>query len=477
MPVQTRSDLRGQIDAILSCTFTGGGENDPLIEKVRGLVEQAYAGCEEEEWNDIAARIRKSFGLADDGLVRGGRGDPIPNATRHEDFPTLIPDGWFHDYLDWTNELEAPPQFRFGAAITIVAAGLCRRPRLRWEARDLYPNLYTLLVGPTGSRKGSAVERAMRTIVPAMGANILPNEGTHQGFAHALRRRLVATSGATSDGLIVAPEFSVLMSRDRNKEDLVRWLTDWYDSPAKWERGLRGEEEYELRNVYVCVLGGSIIEWLRTMPVDAITGGFMPRFVLFDAPDKQFWKARPRVDGKREKELQHRLSVVASAVPEEIGFDSDGERYIDHWYEVEVRGAYERSGDERYRAWLARKQAAALKLAIVWQLADGGPQDVLAREWIEKARRVVDWGDSSVAAIYGALGVTQEGQVTEDVLRVIARSPGKRCSRRTLVATLDAQYQGSRVGGALNTLILGGKVKRVREVVGGTLFAVVEGGG
>ena len=32
------------------------------------------------------------------------------------------------------------------------------------------------------------------------------------------------TTPLFADGLIVAPEFGVLMSRDRNKEDLVKWL-------------------------------------------------------------------------------------------------------------------------------------------------------------------------------------------------------------------------------------------------------------
>jgi len=247
-------------------------------------------------------------------------------------------------------------------------------------------------------------------------------------------------------------------------------LTDWYDSPEHWERALRGEEKpYELTDVCVSVLGASNVAWLRTMPTDAVTGGFMPRFVLFDAPDKRFWKARPRFDERLGRELSATLAVVASTIPETIGFSDAAGDYLDEWYERDVRCAYEATGDEQFRAWLARKQAAAMKLAAVWQLADGGDRDVIHTEWLTRARKVVDWGDACVEQVYGALGVTQEGLVAMDVQRVL-REAGGRMTRRQICKRLQHAYTASRVQGAINTLRHSGDIKAKRSPTEGLVW-------
>ena len=486
-----KSVLRQQVDELLRVQYQPG---DPIRDRIGDLLDDAYDGASEEEWEDVKERYEKAFALnsidREGGTASNGRGigsDALQDGAKdvqvggnsglhhgqprgaqdqvhlHGDprpsFDTLITGGFYAKYLEWTEEHESPSQYHFGAAITAVAAGLGRRPLIEWEARDLYPNLYTLLVGPSGARKGAAIERAMRLVIPTMGANRLPNEGTPQGFFAALKRRLADTE-LDSDGIITAPEFGVLMSRNRNKEDLVKWLTDWYDSPGHWDRALRGEEEgYELFNVCISVLGGSTLTWLRDMPSDAITGGFMPRFILFDAQGKRFWKSRPKFNKHLEQELSHRLARITSSIPDRIGWGDDAGDILDEWYERDIKQQHDECTDEQFKRWLDRKQAAAMKLAVVWQLTDGGPKDEIAKEWLTKAIDVITWGDYTVERVYDALGVTQEGQAAADVLDNVKRLGGS-ATLRQLCAALKKSYTKSRVQGALNTLPAAGDLRR-----------------
>jgi hypothetical protein len=464
MDTTPRAELRRTLDHLLTIEYTPGDE--VMKRHIVGLIEQAYGDATEDEWDDVTTRLAKAFG-------ENGEITPGEIAVRPP-FESLVTDGVFARYLEWTTEHEAPAQYHFGALLTALAAGLGRRPRIAWEARALYPNLFTLLIGPSGARKGSAMERAVGMATRALGTYRLPNEGTHQGFAEALRRRGEDTGGV-SDGLIVSDEFTVLISKDKNKEDLVKWLTDWYDSPPTWGRALRGEAKgYEFDDVYVSVLGGSNIEWLRTMPGDAVLGGFMPRFVLFDAPGKRHWVSRPRFSESLERELSARIALVADKIPETIGWDHGAGRYLDHWYENDVKGQFERAGEnEKFKKWLERKQAAAMKIATVWQLVDGGPPDAVTEEWLARARRVVDWGDDSVMRVYGALGVTPEGQVAEDVLMIV-RSYGGSAPRRALFRALSRSYTASRIQGALRTLQLAGELRSERSAEGGMRWELVE---
>lgn len=384
----------------------------------------------------------------------------------------LITDGWFLKYLDYVQESEAPTSFHFGSALTFCAAGLGRRPLLAWEARPTYPNLYTLLIGPTGARKGSALALAQGVVEPALEMNILPNEGTHQGYAAALKRRYEATQ-EWSDGLIVVPEFSVLMKKDRHKEGLVQWLTDWYDSPDYWARALRGEEQYELCNVCVSMLGASNMAWLRTLPEDAISGGYFPRHLLFLAVGRRHWKARPHFNPVLKSELIYELRKLHhSKIPEVMTFDAATEQYLDHWYEVEIKQAYKKIDDEQVRAWLDRKQAAALKMAVTWQLVDGGPLDVLHKEWLVKARRMVDWQDTSVVSVYKSLGTTKDGEIPIAILELLKRNDGGLIAAK-IWRTLRNKYKTTQVREALETLSKSGEIK-MRMIEDEITWQVVE---
>jgi len=477
-----RQAARELLEQIIGQIKFSPGDTD-MQARVSEVAKYAYEGAEPHEWEEVAERVRQAFDLDLNGRARVGKGSnghsthPVdPNVVVHQgqvdeavddigraallssEFDALVVDGFFRDYLDWTRDQESPAQFHFGAATTTIAASLGRQPLIEWGARPLYPNIYSLLVGPTGARKGAAIDRAVRLVEGAMGTYVLPTEGTHQGFASALRARGEATFGASSDGLIIAPEFSVLMSKDQNKADLVKWLTDWYDCPDSWERALRGEPDYKLFNLCVSVLGGSNIEWLRTMPAHAITGGFFPRILLFYTPDRRHSNYDPKFNADLELKMRRDLAAVKSRVPETIGFSAEAAAYMKHWYEGELDAAYRATTDEQARAWLARKQAAVMKLAVVWQLADGGPTKVIEERWLAQARGVVDWTDQAVWAVYGALGVSPEGMIVEEVRTFIRRAGGK-ASKRALLRELSRRYTEGRVEIALRTLRASGEIK------------------
>jgi hypothetical protein len=458
MPVLAHQDpLKRTIDAALSVAT---GKDDPIADKIAEVIIQAYQGAPPDEWDDVVSRFQLAYEVDDTELAARFGISVLPpvKVTRvvREPLELLVRGGWFERYLEWTRDHESPAQFHFGAAVAAISAVLGRRPRIAWEARVTYANLFVLLVGPTGSRKGSAIDRAVRLIssaVPARDLHVLPSEGTHQGFAHRLRLRHSdpLNSRGWSDGLIIAPEFSVLISRDQNKSDLVKWFTDWYDSPDVWERALRGEEDFRLENVCVSVLGGSNIEWLRTMPKDSVTGGFMPRFLIFDAEDKRSWIARPKFDLVTEGNLIDSLRTNLSELADTMDFTPEACEYLDHWYEVELKAQYEATSDEKIRAWLARKQAAAMKLAVVWQLTDGGDRAHVTMEYLKKARGIVDWGDHAVVSVYGALGVTPEGEVSEAVLLYVDRNGG-RAPMKGIIRAFRGAFSRTRIKEACATL-------------------------
>lgn len=473
------TSLKRALDDLLLETY----ENPPdeLVQKIVELATILKETYKPTEWDDTCSRIRNSLGLDEGELSRrlGTQHVSVIHGPRVQeatgDFLSLVPDGWFRQYLEYTQESEAPTQFHFGAAITTVSAAFGRLPLIGWDALPTYPNIYTILVGPTGARKSTAIRLATDLLAPALGnsLNILPSEGSHQGFAKALRKRNYEVT-KISDGLIVASELTVLLGQDKYKTDLHKWLTDWYDCPTVWSRALMSEEYFELIQPYVCFLGASNMEWMKGMPHEAVKGGYLPRNMIFEAPGKRHRKAHPKFSAKLQQELQTSMTGRLDNMPPTIKLDPDAAILIDDWYMNKVAVQEEGAYDELFMAWLARKLPHALKLACVWQLADGGPRHAIMPKWLTQAISVVDWMDVGVKTVYSTLGVSEEGAVQAEVLRVITQKGG-RATQAELVRALRNKYRSARVIEGIKTLQLARQIKADSNAIEGAVWVAVTG--
>lgn len=431
------------------------------------------------EWLSLTARIRARFPDAVVEAVATGIDDEFVTET---DFEALVADGWFRGYLDYTRESEAPAQFHFGAALTCISGALGRRPLIGWQGSTrLFPNIYALLVGPTGTRKSTAIARALELVQTAFGTtlNVLPSEGSPQGYAGELMRRSLEGS-PISDGLGVASELTVMIGKDAYKEALGKWLTSWYDNDfgpdEKWSRALKGAGRYELLRPYVCFVGASNMTWLRELPDSLVKAGYMPRHLTFSAMGKRHVEANPQFDEIEAMALTTLLRERVRELPEKMTLSGDAAVYMKRWYEGRVARQEEHEQDELFAAWLSRKMPHALKIACVWQLVDGGPQDEMQVEWLRRAARLVDWMDAGVMDVYRALGTTGEGMAADAVLRCIERHDG----RTTLDAVgraLKNRYNKRSVIDAVQTLVFAGVVTQTADPMGGAVLTMRATGG
>ena len=64
---------------------------------------------------------------------------------------------WIDGYVEFTDNSESPENFRRWTAISTIAAALQRKCFVEWGTITWYPNMYIVLVGPSGARKGTAM--------------------------------------------------------------------------------------------------------------------------------------------------------------------------------------------------------------------------------------------------------------------------------------------------------------------------------
>src|ERR1700681_1152359 len=90
--------------------------------------------------------------------------DVSPNApgSRYTGHKAIYPpDSILEDYMDYVRvECESADAFIIGSILPICAAQLGRNVRFPWGSNVRFPNLFSMLAGPAGDRKSSAIEIA-----------------------------------------------------------------------------------------------------------------------------------------------------------------------------------------------------------------------------------------------------------------------------------------------------------------------------
>lgn len=345
--------------------------------------------------------------------------------AERELLPIIYEGGWFGALAQCVANAQAPPAYFFGAALTIAAAAFAARPRIVWEQGPLYTNLYTVLVGASGTGKSTAVEWVQSVMQPALGNYLLGNDGTPQGFMAGLHARWEQTR-LCADGLIIADEYKVLIGREKHKEQLVTFLTACYGKQGPFDRLLGSvSDKYYFENPRVSVLAGTTMEWWRSSHEDAVLGGYVPRHFIFESVADKWTDDMNAATGAPRDGSAHPLTAmlrdICLRLPETITLTADAWAYVNWWRNNEVRHIYDRETDLEVRAWLRRKPTGVLKVATICHLINRhtGGVCLACAHW---ARRVVDWQDYGVRRVYSDLSKNRLARLTKKVIEVIAAS-------------------------------------------------------
>lgn len=207
--------------------------------------------------------------------------------------------GWLEKYLVYTSENEAPECYHFWSGITILGHVLGRQT---WLARGYFTTfpgqIMTILVGPSGSRKSTAVNIAGKLLKGVPNVNIIANKLSAQSLVDSLMRGMSVENGVArpvdSTGFIRASELSVFIPKQTYVEEIIPIITDIYDAESgSWKYKTRSGGEIVLHNPLITLLGASTPDWLVTnIPANAYGGGFMAR--VFFVYHEKTTRSNPR---------------------------------------------------------------------------------------------------------------------------------------------------------------------------------------
>src|SRR3990167_910144 len=187
--------------------------------------------------------------------------------------------------LDSTKEYEAPRRFYYWAALSAISAIL--KDRVWFDmgnAYKIYPNIYVLLYGPSGVRKGPAVALAESIVIKVDNTRVINGRASIEAIIKDLgtfTTREKKEPIKDSCGFVVASELSSSLISNPSAMDIMTNLYDRIYNEGEWKYKLKVGESHTLNKPTITWLSASNEALFKDfLPEKNIYGGLIGRMFM-----------------------------------------------------------------------------------------------------------------------------------------------------------------------------------------------------
>lgn len=353
-------------------------------------------------------------------------------------------DDWLNTYLKYTDNTEPPTSYHIWTAISLIAGALQRKVYLNWGHDTIYPNMYIVLIGPSGrARKGTAMGIG-NDIIKDIGIQIASESITREALIRDMKDAISQFTDA-SDGKIkfhcsittLSEELSVFLGQNDIK--FLADLTNWYDSRDSWTYRTKGSGTDQIQGVCFNLLGATAPDWLQSiLPQEAVGGGFTSRIIFIVEEDKGKTVPEPILTDE-EKEmrvlLKRDLERIATLSGEMV-YTPDAKQFYIKWYKKHEKNISEGNppiDDPRFSGYVDRRATHIRKLCMVMS-ASRGMDRTITLEDIKRAEKTLLAVEGKMHKTFGGLGRSQYSEVTDKVIKLVQQK--KKVNRSYILRTM-----------------------------------------
>lgn len=332
----------------------------------------------------------------------------------------LTPD-WIDGFLAFTHNTEGPYTYRLWTAISVVASALQRKCKLEWGSLTFYPNMYIVLVGPSGdARKGTAMNPGLEFLYDLeikTAAEAITREALIRELAKASDTIIDPSTGAMefhSSLTVFSPELTVFLGY--HNAQLMSDLTDWYDCRKRWTYRTKNVGTDEIIGVWVNIIGATTPDLIQAaLPMDAIGGGLTSRIVFVYEQKKGKSVPYPFLtndDLELRKKLWHDLERIKILQ----GSFRTSEDYLSNW--IDWYTAQEGNppfDDPRFGGYFARRPNHVMKLATIFSASRSDEMLVELRD-LERAQKVLTQAEVKMPYTFSGVGKSSLADITDRVM-------------------------------------------------------------
>jgi len=373
------------------------------------------------------------------------------------EFRNMVPTtGFIGAYMKYTDRQESPGSYHFWVAVTVLSSVIQRRAYVSKGIYNVYPNMFTILVGPSGRcRKSRAMRLGLELIEDFDWINLIADKTTPEAFLQALMDGTIKMSGVSAvpggganinlggfqtdnTGFIRTTELGVFLNRQTYTSGMVSILTDLFDCPDKYQYMTRTKKPIVLHNVAVTFLGATTPKWLASnLPEGAFEGGFMSRFILVVKHVRDRHISFPEEAPQKEKDsLTSALMRVHKNFRGKIPLENKARNWFDQWY---TSGTADIMENEEMSGFAERKPDYVIKLALI--LAASEERDRVTLEDLQNAKKIFDWTEERMFEAFAHIDLTHVGGLMQKIKEEL-RIRGGRASRRDILRKFGGRIHG-----------------------------------
>ncbi len=318
-------------------------------------------------------------------------------------------------YVTETKDVPSPEIYRLWSAITAVSGALERKVFTTGSAGPIYPNLFTILVGPPASGKTNAIKPIRDLWSRIKGLNLAPDNVTKaaliDSLSRALRTIITSTSTALTFSAMAVPcsEFGIFFTH--HDLEFLSVLNHIYDNPPSYKEERRTAGIIEINKPYLVILAGTQPDFLSTfLPEEAWGMGFTSRLIMIYAD-----KAPP-------SDLFSRREVKASALAARLleVFEYKGEfqwtkNAVDEINAWNTAGCPPAPTHSKLFHYNGRRAVHVIKLAMISAVSRCTGELIVTVDDFERAK---DWlldAEKTMPDIFRAMGLKSDAQLIADL--------------------------------------------------------------
>jgi len=325
-------------------------------------------------------------------------------------------DGWLAGHAQFTENSESPRSYHRWAGISCIAAALQRKVWMQWGHSTIYPNMYVVLIGPSGSaRKGEPIEIA-RDLISELTITTTGEDNTREAVIRKMSHShapFVDNRGSEHFQCAIScfiEELSVFTGYQNTT--FMADLTQWYDSRDRWTRITKHQGTDELTGVCFNLLSATAPDWLpHILTREAIGGGFTSRIIFVSEPGKEKVIANPNefpIDEELRHDLIHDLEIIHT-IAGEMHFSKDALEWYENWYigeEENIKSSQLPLLDPIFGGYISRRATHLKKIAMCMSMSDDGELTVELRHLEEALDTLVD-AESRMGNVFAKVGMSR----------------------------------------------------------------------
>lgn len=354
---------------------------------------------------------------------------------------------FIEDYLDYFGITEVPTIYDRWCCLSGIAALLERNCYVMFGDNKIYPNQYTMLVGDSGARKDTAINR-IKKLLKKVGYNTIAADRTskekllqdmeegldklgttnHLMDVNIINGRKstknptlqalfpdVELSNDPTQCMIVAGELNAFLGH--GNVEFIDLLTQLWDYDDIYESRIKTGRSVRVPFPTINLLGGNTnIGISQSFPTESIgTGLFSRLLMVFSPPTGRRITFPVRHSDSEYTKLADKFNHIKLAIKGEIKLEASARKTLDeiyqNWKDLE---------DVRFKSYSTRRFTHLLKTCI--HVAAANYKTTISDTEVIYANSVLHYTESLMPKALGEFGKARNSDVSAKVLGIVERA-------------------------------------------------------